>query len=285
MHKLIGDVSAYALFNSISIYATILLCFFFIGSKTKYLGLFSKRTVFNISKRGPKAKKYSKYFLAFAEMLILAAVAIASTVFNPPFGELVGTGYNYFGCLFAFPVLVTVASVVMMANPMEQADIATPLLPFGLIFARIACYCEGCCWGIPWEYGPYNYNEYHPGNQVPVQAIEAGFVLLIFIFLLFYRKKAKKGTMFPMYLITYCGLRFFNEFFTDNYPNVLGPFNMYQLLCVAGFIAGLVLFFAAVKLGDRMFKFIDNKHEKFDMQILAFEKHIQRKNKQAKNKK
>lgn len=285
MYMYIGDINAYDLFNVIGICVALFSSAFLIKAKTQTLGLWSRYAVFSVFKKNKKKAKILEYLLAFLEIFLFAVISIATALFNEPFGDLVGTGLNYFGNLFSVGIFVVLFSVIVMANPMEQMDLITLLLPVRLFFVRIACYCQGCCWGIPWEYGPYNHDANHPGNQVPVQATEAFITVVIFAFLLWYRKKAKTGTMYPMYMILYGGARFFNEFFTDNYPNVLGPFNTYQILCVVAIIIGIALYFIAVKYGNKIFKFIDNKHEKFDMKIATYEKHMRDKKRHLKQQK
>lgn len=285
MYRYFGDVRAFDLFNNIAIYAVVLASVFLIKEKTQSLGLWSRYAVFSALKMNTKKGKILEYFLAFVEAFLFAAISVLTALFNEPFGKLVGTGTNYFGNLFSVGIFVVLLSFIFMANPMEQMDLITLVLPVRLFFVRIACFCQGCCWGIPWEYGPYNHHPNHPGNQVPVQAIEAFFAVVIFAFLLWYRKKAKRGTMFPIYMILYGGTRFFNEFFTDDYPNVLGPFNMYQILCVVAITIGIALYFVAIKYGSRIFKFIDNKHEQLDMKIAMYEKHMRDKKRQFKQQK
>ena len=186
------------------------------------------------------------------ELLLMGYLPSLAAKVNQPFGRLVGTGGNYFGLLTVVWLVVILISVLILSNPIKQLDLVAIFLPFRMIFTRLACFFNGCCWGIPWEYGPYNYHYDHPGNQVPVQAIESGFVLIIFLFLLWYRKRARPGTMFPMYLFLYSGLRFFNEFFTAADPDIIGPFNMYHILCAIGFVVGLVAFFVMRKYGEKI---------------------------------
>lgn len=282
MHIYFGELYAYDLFNSIGIYVALISSVFLVKAKTEMLGLWSRSAVFSVLKKSEKKANILKHVLSFVEIVLMSVVSIATALFNSPFGELVGTGANYFGNLFGFAILGTFFSVAIMANPMEQMDIVTILLPVRLFFVKIACFCQGCCWGIPWEYGPYNHNPNHPGNQVPVQAIEIFWVMLIFIFLLWYRKRAKKGTVFPMYMILYSATRFPIEFFKADYENILGPFKMYHFLCAAGFVIGLSFYLFAVKFGDRMFKFVDNKHEQLNIKIDMYEKHMRDKKRQIK---
>ena len=152
---------------------------------------------------------------------------------------------------------------------MKQMDIVAPLLPLRLVFLKIACYFNGCCWGIPWEYGPYNHHYDHPGNQVPVQAIEAFWAFSIFVFLLIYRKKAKPGTIYPMYIILYSATRFCSEFFRRE-ENVLWIFKRYHLLCLAGVTIGLVLLFIVKIWGNKIQNLFEKPHKNLDLKIAQY---------------
>jgi len=270
MHQFFGDLNAYDLFNNIGIYVAIISIFFLVKTKTKTMGLYSRYAIFYVSKKSLRAKKFLEYFLAFIELFCLTAISILVALLNTPFGDLIGTGGNYFASLFIFPILGTIFSVLIKANPLEQMDIVTLLLPIRLFFVKLACYCQGCCWGISWKYGPYNHHYDHPGNQVPVQAIEAFWMLLIFIFLLWYRKKAKTGTLFPIYMILYSVTRFFSEFFR-NEENVLWIFKTYHLLCLAGIAIGLIMLLIVKMFGEKITEHFENSHRKLDLKIAQHE--------------
>ncbi|MBR2953526.1 MAG: prolipoprotein diacylglyceryl transferase [Clostridia bacterium] len=271
MFQYIGGQSTYDLFETVSIIMTAILCLFFIKEKTTKLGLFSKHIVFFVSKRFSRAGKALKYFLAFVEWFALTVITVVIGLNNITFGDMVGTGANYFGTLFSFIILGFVFSVVIASNPMEQMDLATCLLPFRLIFLKIACFGQGCCWGIPWKYGLYNYHDDHPGNQVPVQAIEALLALAIFIFLLIYRKKAKTGTVFPMYIILYSATRFPVEFLSAAHEKIAGPFNTYHFLCIAGVAIGFIMLIIVNFFGDKMTAFFEKPHRKLNEKIAKYE--------------
>lgn len=264
MYRFFGEQDAYSLFNTIAVIATILISLLFVKYKTNELGLYSQHAVLYTSKKAPLLGTILKYFLAFIELSLLTTVTLIMVNFNYPFGDLVGTGANYFGGLFACGILGIVCSVIIMANPLKQMDIATLLLPMRLFFLKVACYLNGCCWGIEWEHGPYNNHYHHPGNQVPVQAIEAGLAIAILIFLLVYRKKAKPGTLYPMYMILYSATRFFVEFFSAAHEKILGPFNTYHFLCIAGVAIGIIMLIINHFFGDKMMTFFDKPHKKLE---------------------
>ena len=139
-------------------------------------------------------------------------------------------------------------------------------LPFHLFFVKMSCFCAGCCHGIPWEHGLYNYNPNYLGRQVPVQLIEAFWGLLIFFFLLWYRKKAKTGNIFPMYMILYSATRFISEFLRPE-ENVLGPLKMYHILCLVGIVYGILHLVFLHFYRDTANTVFDNINTNLDAQI------------------
>jgi hypothetical protein len=120
----------------------------------------------------------------------------------------------------------------------------------------------------------YNAHPYHHGNQVPVQLIEAVLGLVIFVFLLWYKKRAKPGTMYPTYLIVYCVTRFFSEFTKADYPNVLGPLKMYHLLCIAGGLVGILLLFIIKLYGDSIYTLFEKPHINLETKIKQREENM-----------
>lgn len=263
MYRYINGEYAYELINTIAYYVLLISSLFYYKSKGEVMGLWSKYAIRLASRFSDSSVRKIKLVLSLVELFLFARVLNYCTNANMAFGNLVGTGGNYFATLFLAPIAWFLLSLILIANPLEQIDIATMFAPVYLFFVKLACFYNGCCWGIPWENGPYNRHPYHPGRQVPVQAIECFWCLIIFAFLLWYRKKAKKGTMYPLYMMLYSATRFCSEFFRHE-ENVLWIFKTYHLLCIAGFLIGLLFYFLAVKLGDRMFSFIDKLHKKID---------------------
>lgn len=168
---------------------------------------------------------------------------------NLIFADWFGTGTNYFGLLSTAPILSTLVCFMLWVNPLKQMDITTPIFPLALAITKISCFCAGCCNGAEWQHGVFNYRYGRP--EVPVQLIEGLWGLLIFIFLMKYKKKAKTGTLYPIYLILFSATRFFSEFLRAE-PNVLGPLKTYHLLCLAGIVYGVILYLVALKLGDKI---------------------------------
>ncbi len=254
-------------FNNAAVSVMILLTFFTYKSKKTAMSLFSENVIYAISTVNKKFVPVARNLMFIVEMLLFSHIAWATTRLNGIFGSAFDTGANYFGLLAATPIFITIFSLVLFINPVKQIDIFTIIMPIFLIFVKIGCFLSGCCWGIPWEHGMYNANPYHHGNQVPVQLIEAILGLLIFFFLLWYRKRAKPGTMYPMYLIIYSATRFFSEFTKADYPNVLGPLKMYHLLCIAGVFVGLLLLLVVKLYGDSIYTLFEKPHINLEAKI------------------
>lgn len=267
MYRYFGDKDAYSLFIDIAIWAMVFSNFLYFKSKKKAMSLFSENLIY-ISSTVHKSLGFVAQILLFViETSLASLVAWGSTQFNGVFGQAFQTGGNYFGLLTVTPIFMIIFSLVLFINPAKELDIITMSLPVFLFFVKLSCFFNGCCWGIPWEYGFYNTHYAHPGRQVPVQLIEAILALLILIFLFWYRKRAKPGTMYPMYLIVYSATRFFSEFTKADYPNVLGPLKMYHLLCITGVVIGLLLMLVIKLYGDSIYAFFEKPHINLETKI------------------
>ena len=116
-------------------------------------------------------------------------------------------------------------------------DLITPAYSLRLIVVKLACFCQGCCSGMECSWGVY-----YPSDDAvlfPSQLLEAFVSLIIFVFLMVYRKKAKEGTLFPIYLIIYSATRFFTEF-TRIEDEVFGILKTYHILCLVGIFVGII---------------------------------------------
>jgi len=170
-----------------------------------------------------------------------------SGVFNTIVGNILDTGANYFGMVFFAPLLVVAFCLIVKIDPLAQLDLITPAYPLALFFSKIACYFGGCCRGVEWEHGFYN-----PVSRLiefPSQLLEAVAALLVFVFLLIVKSKAKKGTVFPIYLTAYSAIRFFTEF-TRVEPEVFLGLKTYQILCIVGVAVGAIEYLAACKYSN-----------------------------------
>lgn len=210
------------------------------------------------AKNKRKGLKIQTTTLTAFEILIISFVQYYPlTILNTKFGSLMSTGANYFGSLYFIPIVLALFFFCISINPFKQTDMITPAYSLGLFFAKLGCFCNGCCGGFECEWGLTNYyNMSDPKKEFPAQLLEAGLAFAIFIFLLLYRKKAKEGTLFPIYVILYSGTRFFSEF-TRNDPNVLGILKTYHILCIIGVIVGIVELILVLKFSEKITPIFD----------------------------
>ncbi|MBQ6601370.1 MAG: prolipoprotein diacylglyceryl transferase [Clostridia bacterium] len=199
------------------------------------------------------------------------------------FGMCLGMSANYFGMIYFSPVLLVLGCYVLGLDVIKVFDMIAPAYPLGLIFSKLACHCSGCCNGMEWAGGVYNHNT--KLTEVPIQLIEASWVLLIFIILFATRKKFRRGTGFPLYMLLYSGIRFFSEFFRSE-PDIFLGLKLYQLCCISGVIIGIIIYIIAIKHADNISRrFTENNpiadyiNDGFDKLARAYEKNQKKKQK------
>lgn len=257
MHTILGSYEElYDILNVISFFVLLIFNLTQLKSKKNNLSkislIFQKKMMKN-NKISKKRKIFSSdIFLATIETIIISCVQyLPTTILNWKFGKLLGTGANYFGLLFFIPYILLGFCMLFKIDPWKQIDLITPAFPVALSVAKIACFCAGCCRGIACSFGVYN--SYTQVIEFPIQLLEAGVALLIFIFLLFWRKRAKTGTVLPAYMIIYSTTRFFTEFLRGE-PNVFWGLKTYHILCIIGVIVGIVELFAIKRFGEKISK-------------------------------
>ncbi|MEG1108635.1 MAG: prolipoprotein diacylglyceryl transferase [Oscillospiraceae bacterium] len=132
-------------------------------------------------------------------------------------------------------------------------DIAAPTIPLFHIFGRIGCFVGGCCYGVPSSLGfTYHHSLVEAANGVsrfPVQLLEAGFNLALFLVLhkLLFSKKLK-GRLLYIYLLSYSAARFLLEFLRgDAYRGFLLGLSTSQIISIGVFVATAILLIKKTK--------------------------------------
>jgi phosphatidylglycerol:prolipoprotein diacylglycerol transferase len=96
-------------------------------------------------------------------------------------------------------------------------DGLVPSVPLAHAFGRLGCFFAGCCYGVPSAFGlEFNASELAPHGVklLPVQLIEAGCNLLLFVLLLVLSRFCRRrGLLTGTYLAAYAVMRFVLEFF------------------------------------------------------------------------
>lgn len=216
-------------------------------AKTKILSKFSQHLV---NKQPANNKNQLCVRFAIAEIVLISLFqhGLVSPI-NKALGGMLGGGANYFGMIFAMPILLLIYCWLLGIHPFKQIDLITPAYPLALFFMKIGCFCIGCCRGISSMYGMVNYR--CQKVELPVQLLEAAVALFLFVFLHFYKRKAKEGALLPTYIVLYCSIRFFSEFLRHE-EAVLGSLKMYHILCLIGLCTGLVQLFILKKYRNKI---------------------------------
>lgn len=131
-------------------------------------------------------------------------------------------GMVYYGGLVAAVLVATVYILWQGLNWNKWADLLAPTAMLALVFGRIGCFLNGCCYGsiapswLPWKvvYPPFNLPLHLTGIPLhPTPLYESLLAAIIFLFLA-WRSRHKKfnGEIFWLMLILYAVARFFLEF-------------------------------------------------------------------------
>ncbi len=136
------------------------------------------------------------------------------------FLELAFGGYVFYGGFIGVVLGIWIYCARYKVPKMAMANSLIPVVPFIHSIGRIGCFMAGCCYGIQYD-GPFcvhfPVNELVPElNEVPrfpVQLLESGLNMMLFVALMIYGRKKRQDTkMFGIYLISYSIIRFILEF-------------------------------------------------------------------------
>lgn len=159
-------------------------------------------------------------------------------------------GFVFYGGLIGGALGVIVYAKQFKLKVMPFADAIAPVIPLFHAFGRIGCFLGGCCYGIEYH-GPFAvnfpYNELTPElsevTRFPVQLMESGLNLILFVFLYIYsRKKRKSGQTLGIYILCYTVIRTVTEVFRgDIVRGVYGGISTSQIISIILLPLGLWL--------------------------------------------
>ena len=178
-------------------------------------------------------KKVERYEIAYSGVYTMIGAILGSKLLfiavslkqiiqdNIPLEAVIKGGFVFYGGLIGgiLGLFIYCKQYKVAFSPL--CEIMATVLPLGHAFGRIGCYFAGCCYGIPYNgvfsctYS-YSYGSTPLGiSLLPIQLIEAFFLLAIFIVLLivYFKTNEKTGFAVPLYLFMYPILRFVLEFF------------------------------------------------------------------------
>lgn len=274
MYRTLGStgIEMYTLVGGLGWIFVLIYNFLMFSHKQKMLSNSSLALIKAASAKNESSIFARENFWVALEIIIISFIQIFPNGFmNVTFGNIMKTGANYFGLLYFVPLILFAFFFLISVNPLKQTDLITPAYPLALFFVKLGCFCNGCCGGFECEWGLMNY--YFPSDpkrEFPIQLVEAGLALIIFFFLMWYRKRAKEGTMFPIYLIVYSSTRFFSEFFRQE-EDIFWILKKYHFFCLAGIVLGIIEYFIAVKYIDCIKSFLDKA---FEAMVLWFNKSV-----------
>ncbi|MBR3768234.1 MAG: prolipoprotein diacylglyceryl transferase [Clostridia bacterium] len=245
----------YDFFGVLGVFALLIFNYSMIKKKIPLLSKSAKMLIDYFEKKSKFKFLANIYLWTILEIFLISLFQyVPILILNPAFGDFVRTGVNYFGSILFVWFILMIFFFVLSVDPFKQLDLITPAYAIDLFFIKLACFCAGCCRGIECSFGLYNQSS--ELVEFPVQLVEAGLALLIFIFILLIRNKAKEGTLFPIYLITYSGTRFFSEFLRHE-PDVFWRLKTYHILCIIGVVLGIIELIVALFFGDKISRFYD----------------------------
>ena len=164
------------------------------------------------------------------------------------FFQTVGTifgGSVFYGGLIGGAATGFVSARIMKLETKPCMDIIAPGIPLFHSFARVGCFLGGCCYGVECDIGfTYTNSLSAAANGVsrfPVQLLEAGGNVVIFLILWYLLEKGKlRGRLLSLYLILYPILRFLDEFLRgDAIRGFVGPLSTSQFISILLFIVGI----------------------------------------------
>ena len=187
------------------------------------------------------------YILISLEDIITAKLSLWSVI---------NGGFVFYGGFIggALGLLIYVKSFKL--NLTDFTDVYAVAIPLGHALGRIGCLFGGCCYGMPYN-GPFavTYSENTLSNApkniplLPIQGIEAGLLIVLFIILLIiYFKSKGKNTTLIGYFFGYSVIRFVLEYFRyDSARGKLWIFSTSQWISIGLFLVGVLVTVIKIK--------------------------------------
>lgn len=147
-------------------------------------------------------------------------------------------GVSFFGSVFLIPLLMPLIGFLFRLKPGQTMDVCGPCVAIMIGCLRVGCFLQGCCGGWRVELGAFSF-------CWPTQAVDSIWDFAILMWLLNLEQEGKgKGTLYPLFMISYGVMRFLLEFLRDTPKDWLylshGQwFSVGAVLCGLVWIAGL----------------------------------------------
>ena len=183
-------------------------------------------------------RKFNPVFYLFcyaaAYLVLMRGIYLTGILFNltKVAGRtlLLGGGANYAsGVLLFFAVFLPLTKLFPgNGKPTQQLEFVMPALALAHTFNRVACFLDGCCFGIPSRLGVI-YPDTAPASTIygagerifPNQLLESSVMLLCFVLLLVLRAKGKRTL--PIFPLVFGATGFLLGFGMDHSYELLKP--------------------------------------------------------------
>lgn len=203
----------------------------------------------------------ARWWVAAVEFVVISySGVLLLLVLNRKFGIWFTEGNsNYYGSLTAYLLAYAILTPLLGISTLRSLDLFTPGLALSLVVSKMACFSCGCCSSFEMP-GSFYYSYTTHRHEFPVQLLEAAVALMLFIFLLWYRKRGhRSGTVFPVYVIAYSVTRFFVQFLRTDISKIHGRIDAYHTMSVIFLIIGLLLLWFVRVSGDSVNAYFDKK--------------------------
>lgn len=104
---------------------------------------------------------------------------------------------------------------------------------------KLSCFCQGCCNGLPWQYGWYNATAAR--REFPIQLVEKVIYAALLWILSRPRAMGRPGYRFAYFLMGYAACRFAVQFFRSD----MAPFTLFHWVSAAVFAVGVIYWVVA----------------------------------------
>lgn len=119
-------------------------------------------------------------------------------------------------------------------------DLVIPFVALAQSIGRIGCFFNGCCYGLPSEFGFYF--PIHDATLIPTQLISSFLLLILYIILRIEQQRPHlTGMIFVNYILFYSILRFGVEFLRGDSPKLFLNLTIFQYFCIVLFLFGMAL--------------------------------------------
>ena len=164
------------------------------------------------------------------------------------FSFIMNGGLVFYGGLIGGVAGAFLGALLTRSKLSDYSDAVVPTLPLAHAIGRLGCFCSGCCYGKATDSWigmcfPHSITGLSPTVRViPTQLIESGANLILFIALLLFTRKKRRGfTTLFVYIIAYGVERFLLEFLRgDEIRGIFGLFSTSQWISLGLIIIGVL---------------------------------------------